>query len=275
MALTASCDLYAAVHEDGVNRVIQHIMRQRPSWFNYGTDDVAANRELWCASIDYTKDVTTFNNPLFTVMQPLPVIGSSNPQAMIGFCAQLTKAAIDFHPGNKITLPPQLNPPLKPQCLSLQFRVCGGLVCPSDKEIEQIPIGVPAPKPSPPTHETTAPPTVPPIVLHGRPICFCLDVFAVCHFEIASGGLLMGKVDGMEIVDVKPDGLESNLECYLRTAVSIMLREKLTISLKSLSLSFPLFDMGTITLIPTPNPPVPNNPAIEEDQLKAFITMTP
>jgi hypothetical protein len=32
--------------------------------------------------------------------------------------------------------------------------------------------------------------------------------------------------------------------------------------------------MGTVVLTPTPNPPVANNPAIEDDQLKAFITMT-
>jgi hypothetical protein len=32
--------------------------------------------------------------------------------------------------------------------------------------------------------------------------------------------------------------------------------------------------MGTVTLAPTGNPPVPNNPAIEDDQLKAFVTLT-
>ena len=46
MAFTDNCDLYAAVHEDGVNLVIRHIMRQRPSLFNYGTSDVAHNREF-------------------------------------------------------------------------------------------------------------------------------------------------------------------------------------------------------------------------------------
>jgi hypothetical protein len=56
--------------------------------------------------------------------------------------------------------------------------------------------------------------------------------------------------------------------------VNVVLREKLAIALDALALSFPLLDMGTITLFPTPNPPVPNNPAIEQDQLKVFITMT-
>jgi hypothetical protein len=271
MALTDNCDLFVAVHEEGVNRVVRHIMRQRPSLFNYASADVAANRELWCHRIDATKDVIKFGNPFFTVMPPFPVIGSTNPIVLTGFCAQLTKALIDFHPGNAISLPAELSPPLKPQRFSLQFTVCGGLVCPSERELEQIPVGPSSPTPtlSAVGHEQQ----YPPIIVRGRPICFCLDVFVVGRFEITNG-FLTGKVEGLEIVDIRPDQLESNLECYIRMAVNIVLRQKLAIALDALALSFPLLGMGTITLFPTPNPPVPNNPAIEEDQLKAFVTMT-
>jgi hypothetical protein len=272
MAFTDNCDLFAAVHEDGVNLVIQHIMRQRPSLFNYATADVAGNRELWCRQIDVTKDVVKFANPFFTVMPPLPVIGSSNPLVLTGFCAQLTKALIDFHPGQTIGLPAELNPPLQPQRFSLQFTACGGVVCPSDRELEQIPIG------GGPTGQDAAGAVhdrqLPPIVVRGRPLCFCLDVFVVGRFELTPNGFLLGRVEGLEIVDIKPEQLEANLECYLRMSVNVVLRQKLAIALEALALSFPLLNMGTITLFPTPNPPVPNNPAIENDQLKAFITMT-
>ena len=78
----------------------------------------------------------------------------------------------------------------------------------------------------------------------------------------------------MDIVDIKPDALEDNIICYLKTSVNVVLREKLTIALQTLMLSFPLFGLATVTLSPTPNPPVPHNPAIEDDQLKAFVTMT-
>lgn len=272
MAYTDHCDLYAAVHEDGMNRVIQHIMRQRPSWFNYASADIAGNRELWCQQIDVTKDVIKFANPFFTVMPAFPVIGSDNPMVMTGFCAQLTKALIDLHPGKTISLPGELSPPLKPQRFSLQFTVCGGLVCPSDRELEQIPIGGIPPRSSfaSVSHEQK----YPPIIVRGKPLCFCLDVFVVGRFELTPGGLLLGRVEGLEIVDIKPERLEANLECYLRTAVNVVLRQKLAIALDALALSFPLLNMGTITLTPTPNPPVPNNPAIEDDQLKVFITMT-
>ena len=48
MALTDDCDLFASLHEDGLNKVVRHVMRQRPSLFNYATPDIIANRELWC-----------------------------------------------------------------------------------------------------------------------------------------------------------------------------------------------------------------------------------
>ena len=270
MAFTDNCELYAAVHEDGVNRVIDHIRRQRPSWFNYASAEIAGNRELWCINPEFTKDVTKYFNPIFKVVPPIPIIGSESPAVFVGFSAQLTRAQIDFHPGELIGLPPQLNPPLENQKFSLAFRVCGGLVCPDDKELEQIPVGPPAQTAA----GAPAPENRPPIVLRGKPDCFCLDVFVVGHFEHTPTGYLLGKVEDVEVVDVTPDPLESSIECYLKTAVNVALRQKLALSIEALTLSFPLFNLATITLFPTPNPPVPNNPAIEEDQLKVFITMT-
>ena len=84
MAFTDNCDLFASVHEDGVNRVIEHIRRQRPSWFNYATADYAdPYAKLWCAKIDVTSDVVKHHNsffkiPLFTrmVMGPWPTRAS-------------------------------------------------------------------------------------------------------------------------------------------------------------------------------------------------------
>lgn len=275
MALTDNCDLFAAVHEDGVNRAIRHLMRQRPSLFNYATADIAQNRELWCnPKIDVTGDVVKFNQPLFTIVPPVPILGSVNPLVVTGFCAQLTKAAIDFHPGKSIALPPELSPPLAPQRFSLAFTVCAGLTCASERELEQIPVGgAPVVDAPPSTVGHPEQPKYPPIVIRGRPLCFCLDVFVVGRFDLVSGRLV-GKVEGIEIVDIKPDGLEANLECYLKMTVNVVLRQRLAIALDALALSFPLLGMGTVTLAPTPNPPVPFNPAIEDDRLKAFVTLT-
>ena len=84
----------------------------------------------------------------------------------------------------------------------------------------------------------------------------------------------MGQVDSVEIVDVEPKKLEDNMECYVRTSVALVLRQKLAIPMATFFVDFPLFGLGNVLLFPTPNPPVPNNPAVEHDQLKAFVTMT-
>ncbi len=271
MAFTDNCDLYGAVHEDGVNRVIRHIMRQRPSMFNYATADVASNRELWCAPVQFTPDVIHYGNPLFTIMSPIPVIGTDSPQVTLSFIVQVTRAEIDFFPGNVISLPEELKPPLPKQHFAMHIQICGALGCPSDKEIE----GLPDPNPNQPSTVEKQPP--PPVHLRGSLECFCLDVYVVGHFErafIHGQESLLGKVDGIDIVDIKPDQLEDNIICYIKTAVTLVLRQKLAIPLATFFISFPLFGLATVTLSPTPNPPVPFNPAIEDDQIKAFITMT-
>jgi hypothetical protein len=272
MAFTDDCDLYAAVHEDGVNHAIGHIMRQRPSLFNYATADVIANRKLWCREIKHTEDVAKYGNRLFTEMPPLPVIGSDSPPVTVGFCVQVTKAELDFHPGGVLALPPELSPPLGEQRFALHFEACGAVACPSQRELDQIPVFTPT---QPGTDEKRE--TPPPVHVPGRLNCFCLEVFVVGHFTrafIATEERLLGEVDGIEIVDIRPEALEANIECYLKTAVSLVLRQKLAIPLATFFFEFPLFGMGTVSLSPSPNPPVPNNPAVEEDQLKAFISMS-
>lgn len=267
MALTDNCDLFVSIHEDGMNRIARHIMRQRPSSFNFATVDVAANRELWCQIPEFTVDVTSFGDPIFTILPYLPVIGADSPPVGLGFCVQVVGAQIDFHPSNAIALPPELGSKLREQQLAFELRICGGIRCPERDVLDRIPV-------TPPHARDWTPPLVP---VPGRMNCFCIGAFAVGHVErefINGVERLVGKVDGIEIVDVKPERLEANLECYVRTAVSLYLRQKLAIPLQTLFFNFPLFGLGTISLSPTPNPPVPHNPAIEEDQLKAFVTMT-
>lgn len=267
MAFTDNCDLFAAVHESGVNRVITHVMRQRPSLFNYASADVASNPELWCSRFEFTPDVTNYGNPLFTIMDPIPVFGADSPPVALGFIVQLVKAEVDFHPGNVITLPAELSPPLPAQHFAMQVTVCGGIVCPDQKQIDGLPF--------PTRQETGHKP--PPVILRGPLKCFCLDAVATGHVErvnVNGKESLLGKVDGLEIVDLKPEDLESNIECYLKTTLNVVLHQKLTIAIETLTLSFPLFDIATVTVFPTPNPPIVNNPAVEEDQVKIFLSMT-
>jgi hypothetical protein len=242
-------------------------MRQRPSLVNYATADVAANQKLWCAHIDFTPDVLKHNNPLFTILDPLPLLGADSPPVGIGFCAQLTKAAIDFHPGNVIQLPAELNPPLPEQRFSLALRVCGSIECPFPELIDRIPGG----------GARDGKGKGPPVILHGSMQCFCLDVFAIGHigWQFISGQeCLLATIDDMDIVDIEPKALEDNIICYLKTTVNVVLREKLAIPLRTFMLNQSLFGLANVSLSPSSGPLVPNNPAIEDDQVKAFVDMS-
>ena len=146
MALTDNCDLFISIHEDGANRIARHIMRQRPSLFNYATADVVANREFWCHSPEFTTDVTKFNNPIFTTLPYLPVIGADSPPVGLGFCVQVVRAQVDFHPNQIISLPPELGPKLREQQLAIALKICGGISCPDRNVLDKIPVTPPKDK---------------------------------------------------------------------------------------------------------------------------------
>src|SRR5262249_53199304 len=88
MAFTNSAnnaDLYGAINEEGINLVAQHILRQRPSLFNYGTDLVARRPQLLCVPIEVAPAVTQKMNPVIKVEPALPVLGTS-PEVGLNYC---------------------------------------------------------------------------------------------------------------------------------------------------------------------------------------------
>jgi hypothetical protein len=294
MAFTDNCDLFGSVHEDGINIVVAHLMRQRPSLFNYATVAFHNQPHLFCVPIRPAQTVVDAGNPLFTEQDPLPVFGTPFPIG-INFCVQITKAQVDFHPGNAIQLPPQLQT-LPQQRFALRAQACAGIGCPpagviadilpevERTLIEQQKLAVGKTKERPPR-----PPDRPrdPIVLHSREmICVCLEVYATGHFEWGpvpgSEQLwLKPKLDGLEIVDLKPDHLEAALECYIATVLRLGILPQVMVPIEKM-----VFDITKqakewgvtlgkqVTLEPSAVPAdVPNNPAVEEDQLKVFVKL--
>ncbi|HEX7482132.1 MAG TPA: hypothetical protein VF350_01525 [Candidatus Bathyarchaeia archaeon] len=81
MALTSNSDLYAAIRDEGINRVDKHIMRQRPSLFNYGTILVKSNPSLLCSCIDAAPGVTE----LITLLPRVPTMPWLNMIITTGF----------------------------------------------------------------------------------------------------------------------------------------------------------------------------------------------
>jgi len=241
MAFTDNCELYAAVSEDGVNAVARHIMQQRPSLFNYATAYIAAHPGLACAKVARTQDVDTYDNPLFSIEGPLPLLGVDAPPVGLNYSAQLVSAEIDFHPSNVFTLPSELNPPLPGQHLALRMRICVGLDCPAIDLIDGIQPWASSQHPVQPGPKSGqvgpssigaagkgSPPIVPPT---RKLMCFCLDAFAIGHVEVTelSGEpTLVGHVDTVDVVGVEPEGLHQAIDCYLRTTAELLLKEKLT-----------------------------------------------
>ena len=305
MSLTDNCDIFVAVHDGAINRVVKHIMRQRPSLFNYGTSLLANNPQLLCQRIDVVSHVIYHQNPLVTVLDPLPVIGlSSIPQGTIGptnislnFGVQLTKGEMDFFPKNVFELPAELDP-LANQRLSVHFRVCAGIGCPSRDVV--LPGRLRPFEQDFSTQKNTSSSTelvhnhissdslfpgridsnITLTITHLE--CFCLDLFATagCNITGSVGNqIIEPRVDGIEIVDLKPEGLENAIECYARMVLNHGIFPPVSKYISKLA--FDLIDIPEIegevevsgNIQVSASTTVPNNPAIEEDQLKAFINL--
>ena len=136
MPFTDRSEIFASIHEKGINQVLRQTMRQWPSLFNYGTEFIVGNRGLLCAQPDVAIDVEQFQNPIITIVPPLALPGSAPPFAL-NYCFQITKLEIDFHPGNVFTLPPELGT-LGAQRLALHLQICAGLGCPDEETMRQF-----------------------------------------------------------------------------------------------------------------------------------------
>lgn len=285
MAFTDNCDVFGAVHEEGVNRVVRHIMQQRPSLFNYATAFFAEHPELFCVPIRPAKEVTAAGNRLFEEQDPLLVMGTPFPIGL-NFCFQITDFQIDFHPGSVFDLPSELAP-LEEQRMALSMRACFGLGCPPRGQMrELLPIveryNIPRKRDQHPLPTFDRPYTFPVFDL----MCFCLELFAEAHFEWGTVGgdpqqWLKVRLDGVEIVDLQPDEMESMIECYIRAVLELGILPQLMVPMEKMILNITEllqtydFTIGeTVTLEPTPAPAkVPHNPAVEEDQIKAFVSL--
>ncbi len=259
MTFTQFSDFYVAVQDACINRILRHVMLQRPSLFNYGSIQPATNPLPICRAIPAVPAVLRAGNPLMTEMDPLPVLMTpAIPAITLDYIVQLTKGAVDFFPGNVISLPPELNPPLADQNFAVHFEVCAGLICQPRTRLWPTPL---------------------------RPVrgdkrtditCFCLGLFATGSLSIVGqpgNQSISMNVSGIEIPELKPDGLEEAIECY---ALLVMNRGILPKAAEAISavafhaISLPE-GLGSLTL--SGSTAVPHNPAVEENQFKAFINL--
>jgi hypothetical protein len=272
MALTDHCNVFGSVHEDGFNKILLHIKRQRPSLFNYGTRFFALRPERMCRKIDPHPEVIRRGNPLVTIEDPLPIPGTGG-RFGIDFCAQLTSAKIDFHRENVIKLPPELAP-LPKQAAALSAEFCVGLSCPASERADFIGDAVADIEARDKRDQDGPRPPIQPIPGE-EVICFCLEVFAtvrIVRIGTDEGDVLVPRLGGIEIVDIQPEGLENTLECYVATTLRVGILPKLRFAVDTFIENLGEF-MGLTPGLTPISASVPNNPAIEDDQLKVFVDM--
>ncbi|MBU1002630.1 MAG: hypothetical protein KKE73_08905 [Proteobacteria bacterium] len=267
MAQTDHCDLYGEVHEEAINRLIRHLMRQRPSMFNFATPMFHSNPELLCVRPDIHPEVARRGLSICSLEQPLPISGTGNTLGL-NYCLQITELRLDAHPNNVIPLPPQLANLMPEQRLALSAKACAGLVCPLEKYTEHFG-GYDTLPGSDNEQGSGTPSPLPGELIH----CFCLELMAVLHAEYKGrdGQHRVSLVlDGLELVDVRPEELENSLECWAATVFHLAILPRLRFTVSNLVLNLDQF--ATLTISPTQiSRQVPFNPAVEDDKLKVFI----
>jgi hypothetical protein len=254
MPFTDRSDIYIALNEAGINRAIRHVMRQRPSLFNYATARVIGQPDLWCRPIDVHPVVTARGNPVFTEVPAVPILGTRDGYA-VDAVAQLGQAAVDLSPVNVLAPPAELGP-LPRNSLAAMAEFSAALGCPSE-----------LPVPRPPTR-LAAPARV--VLGPGAMTCFTLQVFGFgrAAFTGAPGDEhIQARLLEFDTVEISPQGLEDAIDCYVRMVVQLGILPQLAIP----TIRFAKDLLGLVHVVIEPSTAVPENPLIEEDELKVFL----
>lgn len=254
MTFTQYSDIYVAVQDAGVNRILNHIMEQRPSLFNYGSILPATNPGPVCREIRTVPRVVQANNPLISRTDPLKIIRTP---ITLDYIVQLTSGTIDFFPGSAFSFPPELGPPLKEQQFAVNFKVCAGLICQSWNSL--LPLASSNKKEE------------------GDIDCLCLNLFATGVFGIIG---IPGKqtvsmnISDIEIPELKLEGLEEMIGCYALLTLNQGIFPQIMDAISTFAfnaINLPK-SMGDLTI--SASVTVPHNPAIEDSQLKFLPTLT-
>jgi len=276
-------DIYGAISDSAANRVIQFLMTWRPSLFNYVAPSQYAHfdppghfvgvEERWlvCNRVNWPPGVDHNTFPRYTRAEPLKIKGV--PGGGIPYCAQITQARIDFQPSNAVTLPAELSPPLAAQQFALWASVSAGIGCPSDALIDAL-LNMKFY-----THGKFQPyyDAFDKLTLDVKSlICFSLELFVTGHlYTQVQPGTTNPPVteiriarDGVEVKDLLPAGLEEAVECYIQMVIRGYVLPQLVLALEPIVMN----ELGlNWTISPTLTAGLPNNPAVEQNELRVWL----
>ena len=111
--------------------------------------------------------------------------------------------------------------------------------------------------------------------------CFCIELFGVgsSQFQGQAGNQkMLLNMDGIELKDLAPVGLENSIECYMEILLERVLLPQISDVVSELAFSLHEIppppdptNLGSIQISAATS--VPHNPAIEDNQLKLFINL--
>lgn len=264
-------DLYGAITDDAVNRIINFLHARAPYLFNYVAPsirlqtDEAGNfiglAENWLSCSEVAPDPPP-GVPRYRRIPPLQLPGIA---VKLPCSIQLIDLNIDFHPSDAVTLPAELLPPLGSQRFAIQAMVDFGLPC--------VPMSA-VKTPDFRTYASLITNRQLPVLPVESLTCFLVQIFAVGHLIIVSTGTspvqqIKLEVDGLEIVDVKPTGLEQVIECYLIAMLKGTILPYLVLALETI----PVNTLGLTSVTPTLTGGLPHNPAIEQNELRVWLDL--
>jgi hypothetical protein len=292
MTFTDRSDLFGSVDEEALNRTITWFRRRRPSLFTYATPDIAADwREMLCVDPEPAQVVLDHGDPVVTVENQLLPIPGTGGALGLDFAIQITKLVVDLAP-QTVALPPELGT-LADQHLSLTLEVCVGM-----PEIDPDLIVKLGRRLADRDQQTTVQ-TTPQVGMQSsfhpdraeqppkdrvdpRPIpfdklrCCCLTVAATAHVVRTGSGkstALQIVLDGLEIVDISPDCLETDIEQYLWLTLQLAVLPKLRLAVGVITLEL-MQGLPSVSFSLTPtDPQLPFNPDISDDRLAVFVDL--
>jgi hypothetical protein len=262
-------DLYAAIGDDAVNRIIEALHVQAPYLFNYVAPSIKLQTDPqgnltgivdnWLTCTDVFPDPPP-GVPRYRRIPPfqLPGVAVKLPCSI-----QVIQVKVDFHPSDQVTLPEELLPPLREQSFAIQAVVQFGLAC-----VPPTAVSVPGVR----TFGDSIPVTQFPVLPVDSLTCFVLQIFAVGHLTVdASGALQQVKmeVDGLEILQIEPSGLEEAVECYLTAMLKGAILPGIVLGIQTI----PINTLGLTAVTPTLTAGLPNNPAVEDNELRVWLDL--
>ena len=231
MSLTEAENVFGGIHEDALNDLLTAFFTARPRHLRYGSPGFVA--------------ATNVNE---TQMGAIPFPGVPGG---IDWAVSLTIPVVDLHK-QTLALPPELQ--LNPGALSVRTVVTLCLGC------RHVRVDPKPPKPPREGNNREDDRRED----HGRrevhETCCRLEVYAVAHLEqvFTSSGerAVVIAVDAVEIVDIRPDELETILECLLLMILRAVLANA-RLPLRALRAG-----AFTLTLL--------RGPEVEDDQVKVY-----